>query len=668
MMKRWLMFSWITGCFCAAATAAVTDFENASVGPFTELTSPAGKWLAEDGHVQIDSAHADLGKRCLHLVGGQNHAVELQLASVVDAESALSFRTERWTSRSPFVFRVEARAERRWQEVYHGDAKVKLGGFHTTVHVRLPAGTEQLRFSCTAPKGAGVLIDDVQLLEPKPMKIVSVTTVQDVTPMLVRNESDPLIQLKIVTEGGLEPLNVSALTIGLDGTTALADVSAVRVQAQSADHAFAAAQSPAPTMVFRGSQPLQEGENTFVVSAQVATSANADHRIDASCLEVELSDGQKLKPDVTAPAGSKRIGAALRKAGDDGSVRYRIPGLAVTPKGTLISVYDIRWIKGGDLPGHIDVGMSRSTDGGRTWEPMTVIMDMGKDPKWSHDGIGDPCILVDDNTGTIWVAATWSHGNRSWRGSGPGMTPEETGQYMLVKSEDDGLTWSAPINITEQIKRPDWCFVLPSPGQGITMRDGTLVFPSQFQDTLANKRVPYATIIYSRDQGKTWTIGEGARSNTTECRVVELGSGSLMLNMRDNRGGSRAVCTTKDMGKTWAEHATSRKALPEPVCNAGLVRLTAAENVTDMDLLVFCNPNSTRGRHHMSLKASFDDGETWPERYHLLLDAGTGAGYSAVVPIDKETLGVLYEGSRANLVFQRIKISDLLGTSSASAK
>ena len=65
------------------------------------------------------------------------------------------------------------------------------------------------------------------------------------------------------------------------------------------------------------------------------------------------------------------------------------------------------------MPGDIDVGLSRSTDYGRTWEPTRTIMDMGADPKWRYDGIGDPAVLVDRNTGTIWVAATWSHGNRS---------------------------------------------------------------------------------------------------------------------------------------------------------------------------------------------------------------------------------------------------------------
>ena len=150
------------------------------------------------------------------------------------------------------------------------------------------------------------------------------------------------------------------------------------------------------------------------------------------------------------------MGVALRNGGDDGVHTYRIPGLATTNKGTLIGVYDVRRRSGGDLPGDIDVGMSRSTDGGRTWEPMKVIMDMGNDPRWRYDGIGDPAILVDQTTGTVWVAATWSHGNRSWIGSGPGLKPEETGQLMLVRSDDDGVSWSEPINITEQVKKPEW--------------------------------------------------------------------------------------------------------------------------------------------------------------------------------------------------------------------
>ncbi|WP_281954042.1 exo-alpha-sialidase, partial [Pseudophaeobacter arcticus] len=140
---------------------------------------------------------------------------------------------------------------------------------------------------------------------------------------------------------------------------------------------------------------------------------------------------------------------------------------------------------------------------------------------------------------------------------------QETSQLMLVKSEDDGLSWSKSINITSQVKDPKWHLLLQGPGKGITMSDGTLVFPAQYKD---EAEMPHSTIIYSKDRGKTWEIGTGAKPNTTVSQVVELDDGRLMLNMRDNRGGSRSVYTTSDMGQTWEVHSTSRKTLIEPVC------------------------------------------------------------------------------------------------------
>ncbi len=654
-MRKLLTTALAATLICGSAVAAQTGFEPAASGPFTALTTEIGEWSAAAGHAQIDSAHADLGKRCLHITGGENRSVELTIRSAKEAK--LIFNAERWTSRSPFEFRISARNGTNWKEIYNGDKAIDVGGFQTRVSVNLPDGTDKLRFSCTAPEGGGILIDDVSIREPAPMLIQRVTTDQIVTPVLVRNEADPLLQIRISTAGNLQPIGVTKIQLLISGAELIESIS---VQHAGTGKEFAIAKPAAEKMFLSGNMTLEEGENLFLVNAKLKKSADIDRTIDAACEGVMLSSGQTIRPEPIAPAEAKRLGIALRRAGDDGCVRYRIPGLDVTPQGTLIAVYDCRWKSGGDLPGDIDVGMSRSTDGGRSWEPMQVIMDMGSDPQWRYDGIGDPCILVDQKTGTIWVGATWSHGSRSWHGSGPGMTPEETGQYMLVKSEDDGRTWSRPINITTQIKQPEWCFVLPSPGRGITMRDGTLVMPSQFQDTLANRRMPHSTIIYSKDQGATWKIGTGARSNTTECRIVELTDGSLMLNMRDNRGGSRSVCTTRDLGQTWAEHPTSRKALREPVCNACLISVKADETIAGKNMLIFCNPDSTSGRHHMSLKVSFDDGNTWPEQYHMLLDAGNLAGYPSMALIDKETLGVLYEGSRADLTFQRILIRDLI--------
>lgn len=348
----------------------------------------------------------------------------------------------------------------------------------------------------------------------------------------------------------------------------------------------------------------------------------------------------------------------LRKHGDQGIDTYRIPGLVTTNTGSLIAVYDTRRNSAVDLQEDIDVGMSRSTDKGKSWEPMKIIMDMGEwgDLPQEQNGIGDPSVLVDKVTGTIWVAAVWAHGHpgkRNWWASKPGLLPKETSQFILVKSEDDGLTWSKPINITSQIKDPKWHLLLQGPGKGITMNNGTLVFPAQFKD---ESEMPHSTIIYSEDRGKTWKIGTGAKPNTTEAQVVELENGDLMLNMRDNRGGSRSIYTTQDMGETWSVHSTSRNALQEPVCMASLIK----HNYKGQSLLLFSNPNSTEGRINMTIKLSQDNGDTWPEKHQLLLDKDKGRGYSCMTSIDEETIGILYEGSQADLVFQRVKISDIL--------
>jgi len=314
----------------------------------------------------------------------------------------------------------------------------------------------------------------------------------------------------------------------------------------------------------------------------------------------------------------------------------------------LIAVYDVRWRGGGDLPGDIDVGMSRSTNGGQTWEKMKVVMDMGDDPKWRFDGVGDPAILVDRKTGRVWVVATWSHGNRSWNGSGQGMTPEQTGQLMISYSDDDGVSWSRPLNVTKQLKNPEWHFLLQGPGAGITMKDGTLVFAAQFQ--AGPRRTPYSSIMFSKDHGKNWEIGTGIKSNTTEAQVVELKDGSLMLNCRDNRGGARTVGVTRNLGKTWELHPTDRAGLREPVCMASLIRIG--------DRLYFSNPNTTRGRYNTTIKVSEDEGMTWPEKWHTLYDARLGNGYSSLAPVGDEKIGVLYEGV-TELYFIRFPLNEL---------
>lgn len=406
---------------------------------------------------------------------------------------------------------------------------------------------------------------------------------------------------------------------------------------------------------------LAPGEHRFLISVVPEEGASLLDKLEVGVPEI-LLENQRVEPQ--KPGGMKplRLAHKVRHHGDDGVHSYRIPGLATTTKGTLLAIYDIRRESSVDLQGDIDVGLSRSTDGGHTWERMKVIMDMKEwgDKPESENGIGDPSILVDPFTNTIWVMALWAHGKPGqmlWNSSEAGMTPEETGQLMLVKSEDDGVTWSRPINITSQIKDPKWKLMFNGPGKGITMKDGTLVFAGQYKD---ENDMPHSTIIYSKDKGNTWHIGTGAKSNTTEAQVVELNDGSLMLNMRDNRGGSRSVAVTSDLGKTWTEHPSSRSALIEPICMGSLITYPENRRTEDASWLFFSNPSSTDTRNNITVKASADQGLSWPEAHHVLLDEGTGWGYSCMTVIDEKHLGILYESSQANMTFQIIPLEEVV--------
>lgn len=414
------------------------------------------------------------------------------------------------------------------------------------------------------------------------------------------------------------------------------------------------------SVLLTGNQNLYPGVNFFWVSIEMKPEASLLTKITAEVTGV-TADGQSLPVKcVSAPNVIRRLGVGVRHAGDDGAAAFRIPGLVTTNKGTLLGVYDVRYNSSVDLQEHIDIGLSRSIDGGKTWEKMRLPLAFGEygGLPAAQNGVGDPSILVDTKTNTIWIVAAWTHGmgnQRAWWSSQQGMDVNHTAQLVLVKSTDDGKTWSEPINITEQVKYPEWYFLLQGPGRGITMEDGTLVFPIQY---IGKDRIPNAGIMYSKDRGETWTIHNHARTNTTEAQVAEVVPGTLMLNMRDNRGGSRAVYTTSDLGMTWKEHESSRTALPEPVCMASLISVKAADNVLGKDILIFSNPNTTNARKNITIKISLDGGNTWA--HQLLLDEGENWGYSCLTMVDKETIGILYESSVAHMTFQCIKLKDIV--------
>lgn len=348
---------------------------------------------------------------------------------------------------------------------------------------------------------------------------------------------------------------------------------------------------------------------------------------------------------------------------------FRIPGLITTEEGTLIGCFDARYNHEGDLCSDIDVAVVRSTDGGQTWTTPYVAMDAGPG---GENGCGDPCILQ-DKKGRIWLQSLAAHfgGGAVLSVSQKGQGEDKTGQWIMTYSDDDGKTWATEfVNPTEEIKKDEWNCILAGPGRGIVTRRGVIVFPAQIWISNPPKGTPNcsSTICYSKDGGKTWAYGEGLPTRTSECQVVELRDGSIMINARnENRGGARAVFVTKDLGKTWQPHETNHKALEESTCQASIL---AAKMKKAGRILLFSNPKTTQGRNQMTIRLSKDDGMTWSDGYEY--DRRKCAGYSCLTQIDDQNIGVFYETSHRlsgyrGIGFLRLPIEAVLSEKTEAA-
>ncbi len=478
-----------------------------------------------------------------------------------------------------------------------------------------------------------------------------------VIPVLIGAELNPVLKVSVAVPKDLKKFSLQKLNVSIHPYKEIeaVDVFLTGAEPFSSNNKLGSITPTGENFSIPVSAEMNHGVHFIWFSVRLKKGSSLDHKILLKCFSMVDVNQQKIIVQQDKSAQPNYVGTVVRKAGDDGVHTYRIPGIIQTNKGTLISVYDIRYNNSADLPGNIDVGLSRSTDSGRSWQPMKKIMDMGE--PHANNGVGDPAVLFDPVTKKIWVAALWSKGNRSIAGSLPGLSQDTTGQFVLVSSDDDGLTWTDPVSITVQVKDPKWHLFFNGPGSGIAMKDGKLVFAAQYWD---EKKMPHSTIIYSDDHGRSWKGNiAGPKSNTTESQVVETIPGTIMLNMRDNRGNFRSVTTTSDFGKSWVEHPTSYQSLPDPVCMASIIKMPANLKKGSKEIIFFSNPATGSGRYNMTIKASADLGESWMPEHAVLVDERPCYGYSSLARIDDKHVGILYEGIR-DLYFVKVPVADII--------
>ena len=356
-------------------------------------------------------------------------------------------------------------------------------------------------------------------------------------------------------------------------------------------------------------------------------------------------------------------------AGDDGYACFRIPAIIKSPNGDILAVCEGRKYSCSD-DGKIDIVMKRSTDNGQTWTPLEVVASNG------NYLAGNPGPVLDTMDpdyphGRIFLTYIKDNGYHEWRAIRKGKGVREV---MVTTSSDNGFTWSAPTNITAQVHRPhepainpdytfaeDWRWYAITPGHCLQLTQGKyagrLVFPAN-HSIEPHESTTSSMVFYTDDHGKTWRVGTDLKPTTNEATAVELANGNLMINTRNWNPGNneplfRTVGISNDGGQTWQEVYQDEE-LPESGCQAAILRYsTTAES--DKSRILFSNPATHRGRHTMTVRLSYDEGETWP--ISKLIRSG-GAAYSDMVVQDDGKVGLLYElnGPRRGIYYARFNL------------
>ena len=299
---------------------------------------------------------------------------------------------------------------------------------------------------------------------------------------------------------------------------------------------------------------------------------------------------------------------------------YRIPSIITASNGDLVVAIDERVPSCGDLKWSKDINIvvRRSSDNGGTWSEIETVVDFP-----FGQSASDPSMIVDGQTNEIFLFYNFMDLNK------------EKDVYYLhyVKSSDNGKTWSEPVDITDQIAKPEWKndFKFITSGRGIYTSTGKMLHCMVNLDKGLH-------VFGSDDHGENWYLIDTPIIPGNESKIVELDDGSWMINSRAQGKGMRYVHVSTDEGKTW--QTRPEPALIDPGCNGSIIRYTSIKDGYEKNRLLFSNAKMEKDRRNMTVRLSYDEGKTWTEGKSIYPG---GSAYSSLTILENGDIGLFFE-------------------------
>lgn len=350
------------------------------------------------------------------------------------------------------------------------------------------------------------------------------------------------------------------------------------------------------------------------------------------------------------------------KEGEKDYPFFRIPTIARSKQGTLLAFAEGRFIR--DDHGRNDIVLKRSQNGGQTWGELQVIH---ADQDLVMVNPSPVCL----ESGRILIFyETFPHGFHTRAGKHHKMMDDGYGpnsqKYLVRASDDDGKSWSKPVELHRSSRTADGLISSGSPANAIQLttgpHKGRILVPLFLTQRIdATNRIWQNAVIYSDDEARTWTRSESVPIKDTEvgneCLIAETDEGQLLMNSRSQKSKHRLISRSPDGGQSWAPFTYSEELKNRP-CNCGLLKFSYSDENTDGRMFFSFN-NSLTKRANGFVAMSRDDGKSWPVKKQVVPGL---FGYSQLVHCDDDTLGMIFEPFQSvkeewSLYFVRIPLS-----------